>query len=94
MQVANQQQGDLRLSDRQARAPVAGLKPTTEGFLQISGQTCYLLCHWRPDDDEEEKGDDDDDDDKDNDIEEKEEEEEEEEVVKEKYDEDPIDINI
>ncbi|GFO46674.1 hypothetical protein PoB_007317900 [Plakobranchus ocellatus] len=32
--IASPQQGDLR----QARAPVAGLEPATEGSLQISGR--------------------------------------------------------
>ncbi|GFN84935.1 histone-lysine N-methyltransferase SETMAR [Plakobranchus ocellatus] len=33
---------------RQARAPVAGLEPTTEGSLQISGRTRKPLCYRRP----------------------------------------------
>ncbi|GFO35814.1 hypothetical protein PoB_006231900 [Plakobranchus ocellatus] len=33
---------------RQARAPVAGLEPTTEWSLQISGRTHEPLCHRRP----------------------------------------------
>ncbi|GFO18136.1 hypothetical protein PoB_004464100 [Plakobranchus ocellatus] len=30
---------------RQARAPVAGLEPATEGSLQISGRFCYSFWH-------------------------------------------------
>ncbi|GFO34515.1 hypothetical protein PoB_006102000 [Plakobranchus ocellatus] len=33
---------------RQARAPVAGLEPATEGSLQISGRTRKPLCYRRP----------------------------------------------
>ncbi|GFN81295.1 hypothetical protein PoB_000780100 [Plakobranchus ocellatus] len=33
---------------RQARAPVTGLEPATEGSLQISGRIRYQLCHRRP----------------------------------------------
>ncbi|GFO00199.1 hypothetical protein PoB_002670400 [Plakobranchus ocellatus] len=33
---------------RQARAPVAGLEPATEGSLQISGRTRKPLCYLRP----------------------------------------------
>ncbi|GFN81243.1 hypothetical protein PoB_000774900 [Plakobranchus ocellatus] len=29
----------------EARAPVAGLEPATEGYLQISGQALSSLCH-------------------------------------------------
>ncbi|GFO16381.1 hypothetical protein PoB_004288600 [Plakobranchus ocellatus] len=32
---------------RQARAPVAGLEPATEGSLQISGRTRKPLCYRR-----------------------------------------------
>ncbi|GFN83645.1 hypothetical protein PoB_001015100 [Plakobranchus ocellatus] len=33
---------------RQAKAPVAGFEPATEGLLQISGQIRYPLCHQHP----------------------------------------------
>ncbi|GFN81524.1 hypothetical protein PoB_000803000 [Plakobranchus ocellatus] len=33
---------------RQARAPVTGLDPATEGSLQISEQIRSPLCHHRP----------------------------------------------
>ncbi|GFN95743.1 cugbp elav-like family member 4 [Plakobranchus ocellatus] len=33
---------------RQARAPVAGLEPSAERSLQISGRIRYPLCHRRP----------------------------------------------
>ncbi|GFN89928.1 hypothetical protein PoB_001643400 [Plakobranchus ocellatus] len=33
---------------QQARAPVMGLEPATEGSLQISGRIRYPLCHRRP----------------------------------------------
>ncbi|GFO16157.1 hypothetical protein PoB_004266200 [Plakobranchus ocellatus] len=44
--ASHPQRDDLRLSAlRQARAPVTGLEPATEGSLQISGQILYPLCH-------------------------------------------------
>ncbi|GFN79803.1 hypothetical protein PoB_000630900 [Plakobranchus ocellatus] len=33
---------------RQAGAPTAGLEPTTEGSMQISGRIHKPLCHRRP----------------------------------------------
>ncbi|GFO41482.1 hypothetical protein PoB_006798700 [Plakobranchus ocellatus] len=51
MYIAYPQHGDLRFSGpRQAREPVAGLEPATEGSLQISGRIRYPLCHRRPND--------------------------------------------
>ncbi|GFN83136.1 hypothetical protein PoB_000964200, partial [Plakobranchus ocellatus] len=69
---------------RQARAPVAGLEPATEGSLQISGRTRKPLCYRRLEENKEEEEEEEKEEEEEEEEEEEKEEEEEEEEKEEK----------